>query len=191
MCVVLGVLVYNGSDVSSRDTSAAEPGVPARNSSDIPNADSPRAKLSDLDFVGIVLFLTSVAPLLVGLSLAGSLYRWTQWQVIAPVATGGVFLLLLIVKELCPASVPFPLGSRNAFQKPLLGLRLLKGRQSIVALGGAFWLGLLVGLRAAPGHVFSLTQRRCTRYSSSFQSTTELSRSGLQSLQVSFCCHRR
>ncbi|RYO04363.1 hypothetical protein AA0121_g12812 [Alternaria tenuissima] len=144
MCVVLGVLVYNGSDVSSRDTSAAEPGVPARNSSDIPNADSPRAKLSDLDFVGIVLFLTSVAPLLVGLSLAGSLYRWTQWQVIAPVATGGVFLLLLIVKELCPASVPFPLGSRNAFQKPLLGLRLLKGRQSIVALGGAFWLGLLM-----------------------------------------------
>ena len=151
MCVVLGVLVYNGSDLPSQDTSAAERGVSARNSNDIPSADSPPAKLSDLDFVGIVLFLMSVAPLLVGLSLAGNLYRWTEWQVIAPVASGGVFLLLLIVKELGPASVPFPLRSRNAFQKPLLGLRLLKGRQGIVTLGGTFWLGLLVGLRVASG----------------------------------------
>ncbi|RYN73288.1 hypothetical protein AA0119_g13618, partial [Alternaria tenuissima] len=124
VCVVLGVLVYN--------------------SSHAPNAGPPPAKLSDLDFVGIVLFLTSVAPLLVGLSLAGNLYRWTEWQVIAPVASGGVLLLLLIVTELCPASVPFPLRSRNASQKPLLGLRQLKARQGVIAFGGAFWLGLLM-----------------------------------------------
>ena len=129
--MVLGVLVYNTSDT--------------------PNAAFPPAKLSDLDFVGIVLFLSSIAPLLVGLSLAGNLYRWTEWQVIAPVASGGVLLLLLIVTELCPASVPFPLRSRNASQKPLLGLRQLKARQGVIAFGGAFWLGLLVGLRAAPG----------------------------------------
>ena len=131
MCVVLGVLVYN--------------------SSDVPSAGSAPAKFSNLDFVGIVLFLTSVAPLLVGLSLAGSLYRWTEWQVIAPIAFGGVFLLLLIVKELCPDNVPSPLRSRNDFQKPLLGLRLLKVRQGIITFGGAFWLGLLVGLRTALG----------------------------------------
>jgi cytochrome c biogenesis protein CcdA len=134
MCVVLGVLVYSSSNIS--------------------NAVSPPAKLSDLDFVGIALFLTSVAPLLVGLSLAGNLYRWTEWQVIAPVASGGVFLLLLIVKELCLARIPFPLGSRNASRKPLLGLKRFKGRQGIIAFGGAFWLGLLVGLGAAPGTCF-------------------------------------
>ena len=131
MCVVLGVLVYN--------------------SSDVPSAGSASAKFSNLDFVGIVLFLASVAPLLVGLSLAGSLYRWVDWQVIAPIAFGGVLLLLLIVKELCPDNVPFPLRSRNHFQKPLLGLRLLKGRQGIITFGGAFWLGLLVGPDTALG----------------------------------------
>ncbi|KNG52824.1 MFS multidrug transporter [Stemphylium lycopersici] len=124
ICVVLGVLVYNTIDT--------------------PNAASPPAKLSDLDFVGIMLFLTSVAPLLVGLSLAGSLYGWTEWQVIVPVASGSAFLLLLIVKELCPSSVPFPLGSRKASQQPLIGLRLLKGRQGIITFGGAFCLGLLI-----------------------------------------------
>ncbi|KAI0570890.1 MFS multidrug transporter [Pyrenophora tritici-repentis] len=143
MCVVLGVLVYNGSDVSDGNPPASKPGQPVSNGSDVPDTGSP-PKLSDLDFVGVVLFLTSVVPLLVGLSLAGSLYRWTEWQVIAPIASGGVALLLLIGKELCPASAPFPLGSRNASQKPLLGLRLLKGRQGIITFGGAFWLGLLM-----------------------------------------------
>jgi hypothetical protein len=153
MCVVLGILVYNGSDVSDRNSPASKPAESTCNGSGVSDTRRP-PKLSDLDFVGIVLFLTSVAPLLVGLSLAGSLYRWTAWQVIAPIALGGISLLLLIGKELYPASAPFPLGSRNAFQKPLVGLQLLQGRQGFIAFGGAFWLGVLVGFRAAPGTWF-------------------------------------
>lgn len=95
-----------------------------------------------------------VVPLLVGLSFAGSLYRWNEWQVIAPIATGGVFLLLLVVRELWSASASFPLGSRDVSGEPLHGLKLLKERQSIIIFGGAFWLGLLVGLHAAPGTCF-------------------------------------
>lgn len=143
------MLVYNDSDHLGRDVSTAEPRAFADNIRDIPDPETPTMKLSSLDFVGVLLFVVSVVPLLVGLSFAGSLYRWNEWQVIAPIASGSVFLLLLIVKELHPTSAPFPLGSRNASQKPLLGLKLLKERQGIITFGGAFWLGLLVGLRAA------------------------------------------
>ncbi|KAF5852444.1 hypothetical protein GGP41_007840 [Bipolaris sorokiniana] len=81
-----------------------------------PNTKSPITRISDLEFVGILLFIVSVAPLLVGLSFAGSLYRWDEWQVIVPIASGG---------------------------KPLIGLKLLKG-QGIITFGGAFVLGLLM-----------------------------------------------
>ncbi|KAJ6192119.1 major facilitator superfamily domain-containing protein [Bipolaris maydis] len=102
-CIILGVLVYNCSD-----------------------------KLSDVVFIDIVLFIMSVVPLLVGLSFAGSLYRWNEWQVIAPIATGSVFLLQLIVREL------------HVSGETLDGLKLLKERQNIIIFGGAFWLGLLM-----------------------------------------------
>ncbi|KAJ5052634.1 major facilitator superfamily-domain-containing protein [Bipolaris maydis] len=142
-CIVLGVLVYNCSDVPGRDTSP-EPKASARNSRDIPNTEPPTKKLSDMVFIDITLFIMSVVPLLVGLSFAGSLYRWNEWQVIAPIATGGVFLLLLIVRELWSASASFPPGSRHVSGETLDGLKLLKERQNIIIFGGAFWLGLLM-----------------------------------------------
>lgn len=114
MCIILGVLVYNSSDVPDQDTSTAKPGALAHNSNNAPNTKSPIAEISDLDFVGIILSIMSVAPLLVGLSFAGSLYRWDEWQVIVPIASGSVFLLLLIFKKLWLVSALFPLGSRNA-----------------------------------------------------------------------------
>lgn len=149
MCVALGVLVYNGSDVSDRTPLTSESDDFTCNDSHVPDTRRP-ANLSDLDFVGIVLLLTSVAPLLVGLSLAGSLYRWTDWQVISAIALGGISLLLLVGKELLPSSTPFsfPFGSKNAFHKPLLGLKLLQRRHGLITFGGAFWLGLLVGHRS-------------------------------------------
>jgi hypothetical protein len=154
MCVALGILVYNGSDVPDRTPPTSKPAGFTCNDRYVLDTRRPQ-KLSDLDFVGMVLFLTSVAPLLVGLSLAGSLYSWTEWQVIVPIAMGGISLLLLIGKELSPASTPFPFGSRSAFEKPLLGLKLLRRRQGLITFGGAFWLGLLVGLCATPEHDMS------------------------------------
>ncbi|KAJ6276549.1 hypothetical protein J3E71DRAFT_187054 [Bipolaris maydis] len=144
MCIVLGVLVYNDGNVPGQFTSTTEPEGSTRNNSDVPNAEPITKNLSDLDFVGIVLFLTSIAPLLVGLSFAGSLYRWDEWQVIVPITAGGVLLLLLIVKELWPTSAFFRLRSKNTSQKPLIGLEALKGKQGFIIFGGAFWLGLLM-----------------------------------------------
>jgi len=127
MCLVLGVLVYNASDISKTDFDAAEP------------------KLSSLDFVSVALFLMSIVPLLLGLSVAGSLYKWTDWQVIIPIASGGSFLLLLICREMLPGGIPMPWGGRVAPVKPLLGLRLFRGLHGTATFGGAMFLGLLVG----------------------------------------------
>jgi hypothetical protein len=123
-CLLLGVIVYNASDVRE-DASHA-------------------GKLSDLDFLGAALLVTSIVPLLVGLSLAGSLYRWADWQVIASIALGGASLLLLIGKEavLRGASSRFHSGHINS--KPLLGLRLLGSWHGAATFGGAVFLGVLV-----------------------------------------------
>ena len=120
---MLGVLVYNASDVQGRTSTA---------------------KLSDVDVIAVALFLTSVVPLLLGLSLVGSLYRWSDWQVIVPIASGGFFLLLLIGKEVIPFGDRLPFRSGGASTKPLLGLKLLRGLHGVTTFGGALFLGILV-----------------------------------------------
>jgi glucose uptake protein GlcU len=121
---VLGVLVYNSSDIQIRTSESA--------------------KLSDLDFVAVALFVTSAVPLLVGLSLAGSLYKWTEWQVVASIALGSIALLLLLGKEFMPNAAQMLFRGRPNPTKPLLGLRLLRGLHGVATFGGAMYLGVLV-----------------------------------------------
>ncbi|KAF9728583.1 hypothetical protein PMIN06_009459 [Paraphaeosphaeria minitans] len=121
LCVALGVLVYNASDT--------------------PGRVSDTARLLELDFVAAVLFVASIVPLLVGLTLAGSLYEWTDWQAIVPIALGGVSLLFLISKEL---GIWFLLGSKRVPKRPLLGLKLLRGLHGATTFIGATVLGVLM-----------------------------------------------
>jgi hypothetical protein len=123
-CLLLGVVVYNASDMREVASHAG--------------------KLSDLDFLGAALLVTSVVPLLVGLSLAGSLYRWTDWQVIASIALGGASLLLLVGKEAILRGGTSRVRSGKIHNKPLLGLRLLGSLHGAATFGGAVFLGVLV-----------------------------------------------
>ncbi|OAL42658.1 MFS general substrate transporter, partial [Pyrenochaeta sp. DS3sAY3a] len=115
LCVVLGVLVYNAGDVEKQVSRAA--------------------KLSDISLIAVALFISSIVPLLVGLSLAGSLYKWTDWQVIVPITSGSISLLLLVGKELIPKGARLPFGSRIVFSKPLLGLRRLRNLHGAATFG--------------------------------------------------------
>ncbi|KAL5378643.1 hypothetical protein PMIN06_011500 [Paraphaeosphaeria minitans] len=124
LCLVLGVLVYNASDAPRRASGAV--------------------RLSELDFVAVALFAASIVPLLVGLTLAGSLYEWTDWQAVVPITLGGVALLLLISKELMPGGARFLFGSRGVSKRPLLGLRLLRGLHGATTFIGATFLGVLM-----------------------------------------------
>ncbi|KAF9730138.1 hypothetical protein PMIN04_007915 [Paraphaeosphaeria minitans] len=123
LCLVLGIFVYNAKDVPRRASGAV--------------------RLSELDFVAVALFVAAIVPLLVGLTLAGSLYEWTDWQAIVPITLGGVALLLLISKELLPSGARFLFGSRST-QRPLLGLRLLRGLHGATTFIGATFLGVLM-----------------------------------------------
>jgi hypothetical protein len=123
-CLLLGVVVYNASGMRGIASHAG--------------------KLSDLDFLGAALLVTSVVPLLVGLSLAGSLYRWTDWQVIASLALGGASLLLLVGKEAILRGGTSRFRDGNIHRKPLLGLRLLGSLHGAATFGGAVFLGVLV-----------------------------------------------
>lgn len=135
LCLLLGVLVYNASDVQGKASIAT--------------------KLSDLDFVAIALFVTAIVPLLIGLSLAGSLYEWADWQVIVSITSGSVSLLLLLCKEIVPNVARGLFGGRHNPKKPLLGLSLLRDIHGVATFGGAMYLGVLVSPR--PDHVIPLS----------------------------------
>ncbi|KAH8710286.1 major facilitator superfamily domain-containing protein, partial [Phaeosphaeriaceae sp. PMI808] len=123
-CLLLGVVVFNTSDVKGKASRAA--------------------KFSDLDFIAVALFVSSVVPLLVGLSFAGSLYNWKDWQVIVPLAFGSITLLLLICREMIPSIARSPFRRKGAHKKPLLGLRLLRSLHGAATFGGAMFLGVLM-----------------------------------------------
>ncbi|KAL5370904.1 hypothetical protein DPSP01_014603 [Paraphaeosphaeria sporulosa] len=121
-CIMLGVLVYNASDVQRRAS----------------------VRPSELDFVGIALFVASIVPLLVGLTLAGSLFEWTDWQAIVPITLGSVAFLILIAKDLFPREARFICGRRGVPQRPLLGLRLLRSLHGAATFIGATFLGVVM-----------------------------------------------
>ena len=116
---MLGVLVYNTDSPASGTSSNA-------------------AKLSDLDFIAAVLSITSTVPLLVGLSLAGSLYKWKDWHTIVPIVVGSVSLIFFAGWELFFAS------HRRTKAVPYLRFNALHSRQATINLVGAVFLGVLV-----------------------------------------------
>jgi hypothetical protein len=130
-------------------------------------------KLSDLDFVAIVLFTASVVPLLVGLSFAGSLYQWADWRTIVPISLGGVSLLLFISRELYPRLFWFAAGKKDLHTRPLLGLRALANPRKVTTYMGAVVLGMLVSFPPREWQRLHLNFMSCTRCCSFSQYTTE------------------
>jgi MFS family permease len=126
MSLLLGLLVYNTVDTVSQK--------PLNGS-----------KISDLDFVAVALFALSIAPLLVGLSLAGSVYEWTNWRTIVPITFGCVFLLIFVGRELLPNMIWFNARKERIRFKPLLDLKAFRSPRGITIFMGAMILGMLVG----------------------------------------------
>ena len=57
------------------------------------------ADVSRLDYVGMVLLLLAVTPLMIALSSGGVLFDWISWQIIACLAFGAVMTAVLITVE--------------------------------------------------------------------------------------------
>jgi hypothetical protein len=133
-------------------------------------------KLSDLDIVAALLSIASIPSLLVGLSLAGSLYEWKDWQAIVPVIFGSLSLLLFVGRELYPVSSWWASREGNGKSKPFLGLNLLKGPEVVTTFVGALFLGVLVSVLSGFHFKFlSLTLHRCIVCSFFFPSTSKSS----------------
>jgi hypothetical protein len=122
LCLALALAVYNSGNVARLDATTA-PGF---------------------DYLGASLFISSVVPILVGLSLASSTYSWRSWQALLPVSFGFVSLLGLVCKELCPIP-PFK-TFRQVFRDDvmLLGLRDFKGADALATFLGALMVGVVV-----------------------------------------------
>jgi hypothetical protein len=102
---------------------------------------------SGFDSLGAVLFVTSVVPILVGLSLASNMYSWASWQALLPVLLSTVFLPLFVGRELYPAlSVEFLRRTFPSGGRMLLGLRDFNGSTTFVTFGGALMLGVVVSM---------------------------------------------
>lgn len=125
-CLTLGTLVYNASDVREQNRTS-------------------RA-LSYQDLTAAVLLMASLIPILVGLSLAGGLYGWTEWPVLTCIIFGFVCTCLLVVTEVFPAA--FWRGDQSLSQpaSSLLGLRRLSSVRGAATFGSAVFLGVLVRL---------------------------------------------
>jgi MFS family permease len=131
VCIVLGILVFNANDSS----------------------ESSVAALSDVDYFSTVLFSTSIVPLLVGMSVGGSLYEWTDWRTIVPIAIGCVFLALFVTREVCPHLLPF-LRRKDAKLKPLLDKSAFGSPRQTVTFVGAMILGMFVSASSLSSRYF-------------------------------------
>ena len=110
---------------------------------DIPDPHPPeQISLKDVDLVGAVLFVVSMTPLLVGLSLGDITYAWGDWRIIVPIILGLLGLALFVVNEahICRTKPSKP---------PLINVTIFLDQHTIMAYIGGIILGLIVS-RAWP-----------------------------------------
>jgi MFS family permease len=65
-------------------------------------------KLRQLDWSGLVLFAIGCTSIAVPLSWSGTMYAWSSWKTIVPIAVGLVVLIILGIYEAKPAQPIFP-----------------------------------------------------------------------------------
>ena len=98
----------------------------------------PNTRLSNqphkIDYLGIVLLIGAVVPLLIGLAWGGVQYPWASWQVISAISVGAVLMLVLIAWEL---KVDDPIIPLHIYRSRIVGLSLLAIFLTWMAMFGA------------------------------------------------------
>jgi MFS family permease len=89
-------------------------------------------KLKILDWSGATMAFLGPGVVLVGLTWGGSLYRWSEWQTIVPIAIGATVFLALVFYE-----------SKWAI-RPLFGRRVFRSRMMVMTYLGCFLHGFMV-----------------------------------------------
>jgi len=73
-------------------------------------------KLSSIDWIGNIMFIGGVIPILMALSWAGTLYPWSSYQVLVPLLVGLATLAALLWVEGNPLLAPTPMIPPYLFQ---------------------------------------------------------------------------
>lgn len=89
------------------------------------------AKLKRMDWIGILSSSVGILAFILPLSWAGSLYPWSSWRTILPLALGVIILAFFLWYESRP-------------KYPIVPLRLFKSRTASSTLAGAFVHGVLL-----------------------------------------------
>lgn len=98
-------------------------------------------KLSSLDWLGNVLFIGGIIPVLIALSWAGSLHPWSSYQVLVPLIVGLAALGALLWIEGNPRLVPNPMIPAYLFQHSItLIVFILTFLHGIVTLWATYFL---------------------------------------------------
>lgn len=100
-----------------------------------------KAKLATLDYIGQLLFLLGCGTLVLSLTWAGSTYRWSSPQVLVPLLTSVVLLVLFTTYEYY-LTAPRTLSTYLPITKPMIPLSLLASRNSILLLYLNFCTGM-------------------------------------------------
>ena len=101
------------------------------------------------DYLGALLFISTVVPDLVGLSLASGAYKWTSWQVLLPIGLGTTCFVVFICREL-QVSLGFQRIKHSMHPRMLLGLKDFEDLDAMAVFVSAFFLGLVVRTPSAP-----------------------------------------
>ncbi|KAE8388989.1 major facilitator superfamily domain-containing protein [Aspergillus alliaceus] len=91
-----------------------------------------RCRLSNIDYAGIVLFMSSLTSFLIPLAWGGVIYPWTSWHTLVPLIFGAAGLIAFMTYEHHVA--------RNPFIPPLIYSNV----SSAINYLGVFLLGLIM-----------------------------------------------
>jgi MFS family permease len=88
-------------------------------------------KISNLDWIGMVLVVSGITILVLPLSWAGSLFPWVSWQTLLPMFAGLVLLVVFAIFEAKPVA-------------PIMPHRLFHSKTTNMTLAGAFIHGMIL-----------------------------------------------
>jgi EmrB/QacA subfamily drug resistance transporter len=98
-----------------------------------PNANM-QSRRHQIDYLGVVLLVVAVVPLLMGLAWADVQYAWGSWQVIGAVTIGSLGLVALVWWE---TKAPEPIIPLQVFRNRIVGLSLFVIFLTGIAMFGA------------------------------------------------------
>ncbi|KAJ5558213.1 Major facilitator superfamily domain general substrate transporter [Penicillium sp. DV-2018c] len=92
----------------------------------------PLRKIRIMDWSGVSLAFLGIGAVLIGVSWGGSIYRWSEWQTIVPIAVGCAVLLALVFYE------------ANWALHPQFGRKVFPSRMMVMTHVGCFLHGFVV-----------------------------------------------